>query len=482
METFTSSKTSIDPAKHVNFSYGMVLGADDFSQEFGYLSGRDQWALRDLFGYGTVCGLRVSTAMEGSPPTPRIHVSTGTAITPQGRLIHVNREQCAWLAPWAAIEKNRNDLQQKAAQTPGSPVPVYLVLSHEECLTDQRPIPGEPCRSEKELMAPSRVADHFRLDIVFDPPRQSEEDAVRDFLAGLLSKVGVSDSGVNSTSGMGEFAAWLSKAVRGQPAGSSPAIDFESITPPLGFNAVHPDVAPDYFRTALLIWVTELRKKLRPSFLGDWCGCGVDPSTETGTQPDERILLAELRLSFDSASGTVTVASQGEEKRPFMVSHRMLQEWMLLSTARAAGRTVPPPVAPPPPSPPSPPSPGTPTPDAASPVPMEAAAISCRTVAAGCFDGSGNAKGKVYNALTVTVKEEGVFSLYFNGYRYQAEGGPAYVVKGTPWLQGSVARKPRAIFEVVEFSAEGIVVSLLTHDGKASPARFGFMVEITSLA
>ena len=37
-----SAVTRPDPFKHVNYSLGMVLGVDDFTQEFAYLSGRDQ--------------------------------------------------------------------------------------------------------------------------------------------------------------------------------------------------------------------------------------------------------------------------------------------------------------------------------------------------------------------------------------------------------------------------------------------------------
>ena len=32
---------TFDPSQHVNFAKGMVLGVDDFSQEFAYLAGRD---------------------------------------------------------------------------------------------------------------------------------------------------------------------------------------------------------------------------------------------------------------------------------------------------------------------------------------------------------------------------------------------------------------------------------------------------------
>ena len=37
------SATAQDPTKHVNYVLGMVLGVDDLTQEFGYLSQRDQW-------------------------------------------------------------------------------------------------------------------------------------------------------------------------------------------------------------------------------------------------------------------------------------------------------------------------------------------------------------------------------------------------------------------------------------------------------
>ena len=58
-KTTTSNMAEPNPTKHVNYNLGMVLGVDDFTQEFAYLSGRDQWLARDLIGYGTVRGLRV---------------------------------------------------------------------------------------------------------------------------------------------------------------------------------------------------------------------------------------------------------------------------------------------------------------------------------------------------------------------------------------------------------------------------------------
>src|SRR5262245_66267322 len=77
-----------NPAKHVNFNLGMVLGVDDFTQEFAYLSGRDQWLARDLIGYGTVNGLQVD--IEGL----EVVVQPGVALSPAGQLIRVPATQC----------------------------------------------------------------------------------------------------------------------------------------------------------------------------------------------------------------------------------------------------------------------------------------------------------------------------------------------------------------------------------------------------
>ena len=82
-----------DPSKRVNYTLGMLLGVDDFNQEFAYLAGRDRWLARDAIGYGTMCGLRVALDPTGSGP--RITVSPGTALTPHGRMVCVHPAQCA---------------------------------------------------------------------------------------------------------------------------------------------------------------------------------------------------------------------------------------------------------------------------------------------------------------------------------------------------------------------------------------------------
>ncbi len=87
MTTFTSvSLPQIappDPSKHVDYQMGMVLGVDDFVQEFAYSSGRDKRIVRDLIGYGVVSGLRVTIDV-GTATGPQVQVAPGELVTPSG--------------------------------------------------------------------------------------------------------------------------------------------------------------------------------------------------------------------------------------------------------------------------------------------------------------------------------------------------------------------------------------------------------------
>src|SRR5215208_6834863 len=88
----------LDQSKHVKYTLGMVLGVDDFDQEFAYLSGRDRWLARDLSGYGTIWGLDITIEVEDRGP--RINVSPGVAVTPCGQLVCVSPAQCAYVNDW----------------------------------------------------------------------------------------------------------------------------------------------------------------------------------------------------------------------------------------------------------------------------------------------------------------------------------------------------------------------------------------------
>jgi hypothetical protein len=114
------------------------------------------WA-RDLLGYGTVRGLAVDIEGDEGKTSDslqkwKVTVTGGAALDPCGRLICVPRAQCGYLNDWL---KDHADAVRKKVTEEGS-LDLYLTLSYDDCPTDSVPIPGEPCRSDDELKAPSR--------------------------------------------------------------------------------------------------------------------------------------------------------------------------------------------------------------------------------------------------------------------------------------------------------------------------------------
>ena len=348
METFTPrvspAVATPDPSKHVNYTLGMVLGVDDFTQEFAYLSGRDQWLARDLIGYGTVSGLKVRC--EEDEKGPRVLVEPGVALSPRGQLIRVTPAQCAYLNPWLAA--NKDELERRFAvvgSPPNEELRLYLVLCYRDCATEMTPVPGEPCRSEEELMAASRLVDDFRLELRFDPPDQKEEDAIRDFVD-WLSRIEITDS---STTTLKDFLDAIREAAHltsplasplSPPLSSplSPPDDF-MFGSPLANLTIPASRACEYLRAAFLVWVTELRPLWRPNWLSEWQCCH-QKQTHKDESREECLLLAEIdvpirRVALPDETKVDDLRDPviNEERRPFLIHSRLLQEWLLCGRA-----------------------------------------------------------------------------------------------------------------------------------------------------
>lgn len=168
-----------NPSHHVHFSTGMVLGVDDYAQEFTYHNARDKWIVREFGGYGTISGLAVS--VENGTAGPEIKVTAGSAATPGGDLVCVKSEQCGKVNAWLA----RDDIATRVAEIAAEVNPltdanlkVWLTLCYTSCAIAPVPIPGQPCRSEEDLMAPSRVADDYILSLSLTPPAMTEAQAL----------------------------------------------------------------------------------------------------------------------------------------------------------------------------------------------------------------------------------------------------------------------------------------------------------------
>jgi len=319
----------LNPAKHVNFNVGMVLGVDDFTQEFAYLSGRDQWLARDLIGYGTVRGLNVRIEVDAIKG-PRVVVEAGVALSPRGQLICVPAAQCAYLKDWVA--DHSEEITPQVGSPPDSDLQLYVVLCYRNCPSDDVPIAGEPCRSEDKLMAPSRLSDDFVLELRLQRPNQREEDAVRDFIA-WLKQVPVSET--DSSIPLDQFlqairdaaSEWLTSPLS-SPLTSPPG-DFMFGSPPESLIINVADES-EYLRAAFRIWVTELR----PRWIARWHGCAATHIEGDATGDEDCVLLAQLDVPLLPLSpGTFDIPNEeipiNQNERPYIVHLRLLQEWVL---------------------------------------------------------------------------------------------------------------------------------------------------------
>jgi hypothetical protein len=344
-DTTLAAPGSTDPTRRVNYVNGMILGVDDFIQEATYLLGRDRWLAREAVGYGTLTGLDVTVAKiapgggAGEPGRWQVAVSPGVALTPTGHLVEVPRVQCALLDDW--LIANRATVTPPAG---GAPLSIYVVLRYAECLTDDQPIPGEPCGTRDVYAKPSRITDDFALELALAAPDQVEEDAVRAFAAWLAA---IPIGGTHSEAGLAAFAERLRVFTVAQdpvPDGAdvAPVEDWGTVPPPADLTLPATHVA-EYLRAAFRVWVTEYR----PALPGD-------PRPRGSTGPaEENLLLARLAVTLKEATDTfgnrVHVADPEVEpavddtSRPLLAHLRMLEEWLLYQLREGAGPGTPPP-------------------------------------------------------------------------------------------------------------------------------------------
>jgi len=402
-----------DPTKHVNYTLGMILGVDDFNQEFAWLSGRDRWLARDAIGYGTLCGLQVST--DTAAKGPRLLVSSGSALTPRGQLVCVKPAQCAYLNDWLAA--NKASFPALVGSPPASTLSLYLTLCYRDCPTDPVPIPGEPCRSEDELLQPSRLVDDFSLELRTEPPNQQEEDSIVEFVRWLRA---LTVGGGGPYTSVDAFAQALRGAVQAAGAVSSPPA-----SPPCASGGIHfnfgspllslhldPALAADYWRAALHVWIAEIRPLVH-ALCTAGCGCaGCSGDSTDPCPPDDCLLLARIDVPVVSIGGGEWRVDDkqsvliDDSRRPLLTHLRLLQEW------GAPGASASPSPPPPPPA-----------------VPV------ATTVAAGIV-GHGFVQPPVLNKLTATFDSASRLKLTFTGYA-APDATRQYVIKAMA-LSGAI--------------------------------------------
>jgi hypothetical protein len=311
----------LDPKKLPNYVTGMVLGPNDFRQVLAHYEWKHRNANLLLHGSGTVCGLKVSARALPGGTDAEIYISAGFAITPRGRWIRIERDQCAPLNKW---------LQAQQSLPYASPGPgahrVYVTICYNQCLTDLVPIAGQQCAPDADNRAPSRILESYSLQFAWNPPPQPLEDRARLFGA-LMGYVEIVDVGGSLPSV--DDSQRLLDAVRALAQDPLPVGSLQGSLPlvpgPFRLSALDADTT---IREVLTIWVTEVCPKVRPS---------AEPSPLLNPAPDDCLLLAavdftvgndgQLVVAVDSLGnlvpGTIDI---DETQRPILVPTRILQE------------------------------------------------------------------------------------------------------------------------------------------------------------
>ncbi|HKJ92857.1 MAG TPA: hypothetical protein VJ957_06800 [Longimicrobiales bacterium] len=316
-----------DPSKRVNYSFGLVLGVDEFVQEQTYLLAKHRLHNRALHGYGTVWGLKVDVPDDVDPP--EVRVAPGLALSPAGYEICVPTVMCAKLGDW--LTRN-GDALEAAYGPPPFDLALCVVLCYRECKTDVVPLPGEPCRTEAETRAASRIQDSFELklclhdDVILSPPAGAEGDLeycdcaepssllrARTGFGQLLRRLDVQDSAASV-----DEATFLDdvRALADPPSWLSPPVAEPTIPLP-------PDQAAELIEAAARVWVTEVL----PSLLA-----GAADRSLCAPPEDSCVRLATLRFTVAASdvvqggAGGVTVDDAG---RPLLLDTSVLQAGVL---------------------------------------------------------------------------------------------------------------------------------------------------------
>jgi hypothetical protein len=318
--TASINDAPLNPNKRVNYNFGMVLGVDDFRQEQGHFEWKHRISNLLLHGAGTVCGLQVTTQSVEDGVDVEIRISPGFAISPQGRWLWIEKPLCARLGEW--LSRHRADLSPSNVAGRHT---LYVKLCYAECPTEIVPIAGQPCASEEDTRAPSRIFETAHAEFSWAAPTQSTEAHFRAF-GEILSRVEIVNEHL-SPDGSQRLLQEVRELIRLAPTAAHASPPMPITSPPLPLNSppeailLDEATATDTLRKALVIWTTEVCPHFRPQDRTDDC-----------------LLLAGVHFEIDMA-GLLAVASVevDDGARPVLVPTRLIQE--LLDLRARALRT-----------------------------------------------------------------------------------------------------------------------------------------------
>lgn len=328
-----------EPNKRVNYPFGLVLGVDEFVQEQAYLLEQDRGHSRLLHGFGTVWGLGIGVPKELA--LPEVRIAPGVAVVPAGMRICVPHPMCAKLNDWLGAAERQKALKELFGTPPFDLTPC-VVLCYRECQTDIVPLPGEPCRSEEETRAPSRIQDSFELKLCI----HHEDGALP--LSSPPDDSGLCSCPVHTAQawGVGAFIGLLRRIVIGAPARRRAVsrdgiekevraiLDLDPHAVPDGSGGElvvrDKDEAPALVQAAIRVWVTDVLPELMSR---DEKRLGRKAPDACEPLADECVLLGKLQFTVN-ADWTVSGGPSGvvvdETDRPVLLPTRVLQDWLMV--------------------------------------------------------------------------------------------------------------------------------------------------------
>jgi hypothetical protein len=325
-QTVSLANGTLSPDLRVNYVFGLVLGVNEFRQEQEYFLEKDYIYNRELHGYGTASGLKVSAGRPtANDPEVQITVGAGMAIDQWGRPIVVRNDLCArlgaWLAKWQ--RDHSDDPLTKHLDDKGN-ASLYVVASHDECEDVLVPIPGQPCSSSQTTQAPSRIRDSYNIDFRWNPPEMPAWNIVRCF-AKLMSLVRIVPELPQELSDEGKIIAQVRQL-------NQPCPDFATVTDRTTHVFRLPaETAREALDRIFTVWTTEVRPK-QSNLL--------NPKAN-GKASEAAILLARLdfkpQISGEGNTTTVTFEKDAEvvvndEGRPYLLHTQLMQELLLLGS------------------------------------------------------------------------------------------------------------------------------------------------------
>ena len=303
-----------DPFQRVNYEFGLVLGVDEFVDEQCYFLEKEYQHNRSLHGYGTVSGLRVTAAENGSDI--EVQVAPGIGIDQYGRVFVVRNTQCASLPAWLADQEVDDDDKT-----------VYVVARYAECETELVPIAGQPCSSSDQLSVASRLRDIYEIDFALAPPPLPRHDAAAN-LATFLSLFRV-QAGADSLADLGE--ADRLSAIIGPDFITQSATDFGAhltdelggiIDPATRVIPVQPGEAEALLDDIFTYWITVVRPELVPDLIAPG-----KPAGSEDEPPPAEIVLAQMTLAtMDADTLTLDDIAVDNSARPYLLHTHLIQE------------------------------------------------------------------------------------------------------------------------------------------------------------